>query len=648
LSLVRINNGSLAYGYTPLLHNADFSIEPGERVCIVGRNGAGKSTLLKVLSGDVLLDDGEFNIAGSVKVSRLQQDPPKAEQGTVYAYIAAGLAEVGEALERYHQLSHDVAHASPEQMERMLDEMQRLQETLDHFNGWQLDSRINQNCELLGLDPDKALTELSGGWQRKVALARALVSEPDLLLLDEPTNHLDIDTIEWLEQFLLSYQGAIVFISHDRGFIARMATRIVDLDRGVVTSWPGNYQAYLDGKQEWLRVEAEQNAHFDKRLAEEEVWIRQGVKARRTRNEGRVRALKALRVERSERLNRQGNAKMAVSDTERSGKLVFDVQAINYNLPDKNLVKNFSTSVMRGDRIALIGPNGCGKSTLIKLLIERLQPQSGEIKVGTKLEVAYFDQYREALDPEKTVEENVGEGKQTVTINGKDRHILSYLQDFLFSPMRARTPVKALSGGEKNRLLLARLLLRPANLIILDEPTNDLDIETLELLESLLTDFEGTLLIVSHDRAFIDNTVTSSWWFAGNGHWSEYVGGYQDAVNQGAKFYSEEPAKQKLVQPASEQVKVTENVAPQPMAGVKSVTKAAKKLSYKLQQELDSLPAKMEQLEQDIETLQQQISAPEFYSQDQQTVNAKLSVLAEKEQQLEVYFERWEELESLK
>ncbi|GGB64340.1 ABC transporter ATP-binding protein [Shewanella inventionis] len=638
MSLVRINNGSLAYGYTPLLQNADFTIEPGERVCIVGRNGAGKSSLMKVLSGDVLLDDGEFNIANDVNVSRLQQDPPKAETGSVYAYIAAALKDIGEALEKYHQLSHDVAEANPDDMERMLNEMQRIQEVLDHNNGWQLDSRIIQNCQLLGLDPDKPLSELSGGWQRKVALARALVVDPDLLLLDEPTNHLDIDTIEWLEQFLLSFKGAIVFVSHDRGFIQRMATRIVDLDRGVVTSWPGSYQAYLDGKQEWLRVEAEKNAHFDKKLAEEETWIRQGVKARRTRNEGRVRALKALRVERSERLNRQGNAKMAVSDTERSGKLVFDVKDVNYNLPDKNLVKNFSTTVMRGDRIALIGPNGCGKSTLIKLLIEKLQPQSGEIKVGTKLEIAYFDQYREALDPEKTVEENVGEGKSTVTINGQDRHILSYLQDFLFSPMRARTPVKALSGGEKNRLLLARLLLRPANLIILDEPTNDLDIETLELLESLLTDFEGTLLIVSHDRAFIDNTVTSSWWFAGNGHWSEYVGGYQDAISQGAKFYSEEPVATTVVQ-------TTPVVETKP---VKAPEKPAKKLSYKLQKELEALPSQMELLEQEIETLQQTVSSADFYSQPADTVNKALQTLAEKEQNLELCFQRWEELESLK
>lgn len=639
MSLVRINSGSLAYGYTPLLQKADFTIEPGERVCIVGRNGAGKSSLMKVLSGDVVLDDGEFNIATDVKVSRLQQDPPKAEKGSVYSYISAGLQEVGEKLERYHQLSHDVATATPEQMERMLKQMERLQEDIDHLNGWQLDNRINQNCALLGLDPDGALSELSGGWQRKVALARALVSDPDLLLLDEPTNHLDIDTIEWLEQFLLSYKGAIVFVSHDRGFIQRMATRIVDLDRGVVTSWPGNYQTYLDGKAEWLRVEAEQNAHFDKKLAEEEAWIRQGVKARRTRNEGRVRALKALRVERMARLNRQGGAKMAVADTDRSGKLVFDIENLNYNLPDKNLVKNFTTSVMRGDRIALIGPNGCGKSTLVKLLIGQLEAQSGSVKVGTKLEIAYFDQYREALDPEKTVEENVGEGKKTITINGQDRHILSYLQDFLFSPMRARTPVKALSGGEKNRLLLARLLLKPANLIILDEPTNDLDIETLELLESLLTEYPGTLLIVSHDRAFIDNTVTSSWWFTGNGGWAEYVGGYQDAVSQGAKFYSEEPQETKSVQPVEVEVKE-----------VKTPVKAKveKKLSYKLQRELEALPATMEQLEQEVEALQEKISAPEFYAQDQEKISLQLELLANKEQELEVCFERWEELESLK
>lgn len=648
MSLVRINKGSLAYGYIPLLQEADFTIEAGERVCIVGRNGAGKSSLLKVLSGDALLDDGEFNIANDVKVSRLQQDPPKQEQGTVYAYIAGGLQKVGEALEQYHKLSAALAHASSDEMERMLKQMERLQGDLDHLGGWQLDTRINGHCKRLGLDPDTPLSELSGGWQRKVALARALVSEPDLLLLDEPTNHLDIDTIEWLEQYLLAYKGAIVFISHDRGFISRMATRIVDLDRGVVTSWPGNYQTYLEGKAEWLRVEAEHNAAFDKKLAEEEAWIRQGIKARRTRNEGRVRALKALRVERKERINRQGNVAMAVSESERSGKLVFEVTDLNYNLPDLHLVKNFNTTVMRGDRIAIIGPNGCGKSTLIKLLLAQLQPQSGNVRCGTKLEVAYFDQYREALDQDKTVEENVGEGKQTVTVNGRDRHILSYLQDFLFSPARARTPVKALSGGEKNRLLLARLLLRPANLIILDEPTNDLDIETLELLESMLAEYEGTLVIVSHDRAFIDNTVTSSWWYAGNGRWNEFVGGYQDAVEQGARFYREPTADSSSGEPAAKS-QVENEQAAQPQAEKKpAAVKPTKKLSYKLQRELDALPAQMEALEQEIEALQETVNDPDFYTRPSDEVNAQLTALADKEALLEQQFERWEELESMK
>ncbi|MCL1076879.1 ABC transporter ATP-binding protein [Parashewanella spongiae] len=644
MSLVRINNGALAFGHTPLLKDADFTIEPGERVCIVGRNGAGKSSLMKVLAGDIILDDGEFNIATDVKVSRLQQDPPKSESGSIYSYIAAGVAEIGDLLQAYHDLSHQLETADADSMEKMLNKMQRIQEKLDHNNGWQLDSRINQICQLLSLDSEKQLSELSGGWQRKVALARALVSEPDLLLLDEPTNHLDIDTIEWLEQFLMSYKGAIVFVSHDRGFIQRMATRIVDLDRGVITNWPGSYQAYLDGKAEWLRVEEEQNALFDKRLADEETWIRQGVKARRTRNEGRVRALKSLRKERMERINRQGNVSMSVGDSERSGKLIFEVEKVNYDIPEKRLVNNFTTRVMRGDRIALIGPNGCGKSTLIKLLLEQLEPQSGEIKVGTKLQVAYFDQYREALDPEKTVEENVGEGKSTVTINGKDRHILSYLQDFLFSPLRARTPVKALSGGEKNRLLLARLLLRPANLIVLDEPTNDLDIETLELLESLLADFGGTLLIVSHDRAFIDNTVTSSWWFEGNGRWQEYVGGYQDAVSQGAKIYSEEPEEKIAVQSKAEPKRAdVSQVKEEP-----SKLKSAKKMSYKLRDELEKLPAKMEKLESEVEELQKTIAHADFYNQEQNKVNEVLQALADKEQQLETYFERWEELESLK
>ncbi|WP_163938474.1 ABC transporter ATP-binding protein [Paraferrimonas sp. SM1919] len=631
MSLCRINNGSLAFGHTPLLKNVDFSIEAKERVCIVGRNGAGKSSLMKVIDGQIQLDDGVLNIDSGITVSRLQQDPPQSEQSSVYQYIAAGLENIGQLLSDYQSLSLSIGTNSSEQQ---LNKLTRLQEQIETLDGWSIDSRIQAICKRLKLDPDALLTELSGGWLRKVALAKALVSEPDVLLLDEPTNHLDIDTIEWLEQFLQNFAGAIIFISHDRGFIERIANRIVDLDRGVMTNWPGNYQSYLEGKAEWLRVEEEQNALFDKRLAEEEVWIRQGIKARRTRNEGRVRALKALRQERKERVNRQGQAKMAVNESSRSGKLVFDVTDLNFDFEGQIIVNHFSTSVMRGERIALIGPNGCGKSTLIKLLLEQLQPSSGKIKTGTNIEVAYFDQYRETLDPEKTVQDNVGEGKQQITINGKDRHILSYLQDFLFSPERARTPVKALSGGEKNRLLLARLFLRPANLIILDEPTNDLDIETLELLESLLAEFPGTLLLVSHDRAFIDNTVTSSWWYAGDGNWHEYVGGYQDAVSQGAKFYKTELNETKQVETSSP-VK-TEQAKPK-----------AKKLSYKLQRELEALPEQMEQLEEQIESLQALIGEADFFEHDQQYVNDTLAKLSDSEAQLETLFTRWEELEEL-
>ncbi|GLS84610.1 ATP-binding cassette ATPase Uup [Paraferrimonas haliotis] len=637
MSLIRINQGNLAFGHTPLLKDADVAIEAGERVCIVGRNGAGKSSLLKVLDGSIELDDGELNISSDVNLARLQQDPPQSSDISVYQYIAQGLAVVGNQLTEYQTLSADPTLANdPTKLKRLTT----LQESIDRLDGWQFDARIHSMCQRLSLDAQQTLSQLSGGWLRKVALAKTLVSEPDVLMLDEPTNHLDIDTIEWLEQLLLNFKGAIVFISHDRGFIDRLATRIIDLDRGVATSWPGSYQAYLEGKQKWLQVEADQNALFDKRLAEEETWIRQGIKARRTRNEGRVRALKAMREQRSERLKKQGNAKLAVNDANRSGKLVFEVKELSFVYEDDYLVKNFSTSVMRGDRIALIGPNGCGKSTLIKLLMEQLQPESGSVRQGTNIELAYFDQYRQQLDVEKTVQDNVGEGKQQVMVNGRERHILSYLQDFLFSPERARTPVKALSGGEKNRLLLARLLLKPANLIILDEPTNDLDIETLELLEAMLVDYPGTLLIVSHDRAFMDNTVTSSWWFEGNGRWQEYVGGYEDAVSQGAKFYK---AEQDSAAPAKSEVEKSPK-----SSKVESSNKRPKKLSYKLQRELEQLPEQMENLEVDIEELQKNIASPEFFEQEQQIVNDKLAQLADKEQQLESLFERWEELEQLK
>ncbi|WP_298440075.1 ABC transporter ATP-binding protein [uncultured Ferrimonas sp.] len=633
MSLIRLNKAQLAFGHIPLLDNADFVLEPNERVCLVGRNGAGKSSLMKVLAGLQLLDDGSLGVNPNTHIAYLPQDPPRAESGTIFHYVALGLAEVGRVIEAYEAASKLVEQ---DPSEANLTKMGHAQEAMDLHNGWQFESRIEETLSHLELNGDQPMAELSGGWQRRAALARALVQAPQVLLLDEPTNHLDIDAIEWLETLLKGFDGSIIFISHDRGFIRNMATRIVDLDRGQILSFPGNYQAYLDGKEEALRVEEAQAALFDKKLAKEETWIRQGVKARRTRNEGRVRALKQLRNTRSARINRLGNANMSMNQAEKSGKLVFDVEGMSFRYEHQTIAKNFTTSVMRGERIAMIGPNGCGKSTLIKLLLDKIQPQEGTIKQGTKLEVAYFDQHRLALDPAKTVQDNVADGKATVTVHGKDRHVLSYLQDFLFAPARARSPVSSLSGGEKNRLLLARLFLKPANLLVMDEPTNDLDVETLELLEAKLAEFDGTLLVVSHDREFIDNTVTSTWWYGQDGQWSEYIGGYHDAVNLGAQFYrpSEEV----------EQATVSEPEKPEKSASVNK----PKKLSYKLQRELDGMPAQLEALEAEIEALQELTADPTFFASDPEVVNDKLKLLADKEQELERDLERWEELEALR
>ncbi len=529
MALLTIHNAQLAFGDHPLLDRAEFALQENERVCLVGRNGAGKSTLMKVLAGDILLDDGKIQITQDVVVSRLEQDPPRNQEGTVYEYVSGGLAEIGEQLKIYHDLLDLVAQ---DPSEKNINRLAKTQEQLDHSNAWRFDDRVKNVLSALKLSPDTLLRDLSGGWQRKAALARALVCDPDVLLLDEPTNHLDVTTIEWLENFLKDFKGSIIFISHDRAFIKSMATRIVDLDRGQLSSFPGDYDNYLLEKEEMLRVEDMQNAEFDKKLAQEEVWIRQGIKARRTRNEGRVRALKKLREERRDRREVQGKVNLNIDDASRSGKIVFEAENVSFAYDGKQIVDNFSFNIMRGDRIALIGPNGCGKSTVLKLLLGQLEAQSGRLHCGTKLEVAYFDQYREILDPEKTVIDNLADGKQEVMVGGRQRHALSYLQDFLFAPKRARTPVKALSGGEKNRLLLARILLKPNNLLILDEPTNDLDIETLELLEEMLANYQGTLLLVSHDREFVDNTVTTSWIFEGNGVIEEFVGGYHDAKQQ--------------------------------------------------------------------------------------------------------------------
>ncbi|KFK54690.1 ABC transporter ATP-binding protein [Vibrio vulnificus] len=635
MALLTIHNGQLAFGDNPLLDKADFVLQEHERVCLVGRNGAGKSTLMKVLAGEVILDDGKLQITQDVVVSRLEQDPPRNEPGTVYDYVASGLAEVGEQLKIYHDLLDLVAQ---EPTEKNINRLARVQEQLDHANAWRFEDRVKHVLAALKLDAETKLTDLSGGWQRKAALAKALVCDPDVLLLDEPTNHLDVTTIEWLETFLKDFRGSIIFISHDRAFIKAMATRIVDLDRGKLASFPGDYDNYLIEKEEMLRVEEMQNAEFDKKLAQEEVWIRQGIKARRTRNEGRVRALKKLREERQSRVDVQGKAKIQIDDAARSGKIVFEAEKLQFSFDGKKIVDDFSFNIMRGDRIALIGPNGCGKSTVLKLLLDQLKPESGRLHCGTKLEVAYFDQYREILDPEKTVIDNLADGKQEVTVGGRERHALSYLQDFLFSPKRARTPVKALSGGEKNRLLLARIFLKPNNLLILDEPTNDLDIETLELLEELLANYQGTLLLVSHDRQFVDNTVMTSWIFEGEGKIEEFVGGYHDAQQQRKQANEAREVMEKSA-PKAKVVEETPKTAP--------AKNTSKKLSYKLQRELEALPAKLEQLEADIEALQEQVNSAEFFAQPVETTQPVLEQLAALEQELEIAFERWEELEAM-
>ncbi|AHN26682.1 ABC transporter ATP-binding protein uup [Gilliamella apicola] len=638
MSLINLTNAYLSFSDAPLLDHIDMSIEVNERVCLVGRNGAGKSTLLKVLNKEVPLDDGQIVYENNVVVSRLQQDPPRDVQGNVFDFVAEGLQEQAQLLKDYHELSHRVEQ---EPSESNLAKLAKMQEQLDHQNGWQLENRIRNVISSLSLDSEAQLSSLSGGWLRKAALAKALVCQPTVLLLDEPTNHLDIETIKWLEEFLKGFNGSIVFISHDRSFIRQMATRIIDLDRGKIASWSGNYDNYLLGKEEALRVEELQNAEFDKKLAQEEVWIRQGIKARRTRNEGRVRALKAMRQEYSERRQVMGSAKMQIEEALRSGKIVFELENVTYQVDDKLLVNDFSVQVLRGDKIALIGPNGIGKTTLLKLMLGNLKPTSGRVHCGTKLEVAYFDQYRLELDPEKTVMDNLAEGKQEVMVNGRSRHVLGYLQDFLFPPKRARTPVRALSGGERNRLLLAKLFLKPSNLLVLDEPTNDLDIETLELLEELVNDYQGTVLLVSHDRQFVDNVVTQCWFFEEKGHIGIYAGGYADALQQQQQA---QPVKVSTVNSSQQPKKESNTVNNQ---NKESAVKKKVKLSYNEQRELAQLPSKIEQLEIAIADLQAQIGQSDFFNQPHDITGPILQSLSDKEAELEAVFERWEQLEAL-
>jgi len=627
MAYITLRDVQLAFGGPSLLDGANFNLERGERVCLIGRNGEGKSTLLKLIEGSLLPDRGEVSIQNGITISMLAQDVPM-DSGKVADIVADGAGEAATVLRAYHEASDACVLGDMEACDRMGN----LQHKLDQVDGWALETKVNSILSKMGLDPDADLADLSGGRKRRVLLARALLTQPDVLLLDEPTNHLDVESIEWLEKFLLDQNNlTLLFISHDRSFVDSIATRIVELDRGTLRSYEGNYTRYLDLKAQQMEAEEKQNALFDKRLAEEEVWIRQGIKARRTRNEGRVRALKDLREESKARRSQQGKVSMATQDANRSGKLVFDIEhlsvAFGYQEP---IIKDFSALVLRGDRIGLVGDNGVGKTTLIKAILGELE-HGGTVKTGTQLEVAYFDQLRNALDLEKSVKDNISEGSDFVDVNGGRRHIYSYLQDFLFSPERARTPVKALSGGERNRILLAKLLLKPSNLIVMDEPTNDLDMVTLELLEEMLGGYTGTLLLISHDRAFMDNVVTSTWVFDGKGNIDEYIGGYQD--------YLEQRPDQTAVGLKSDAKKA---VAKAEAAAPKKV-----KLSYKDQRALEQLPAEIEALEKEQAELNEQLADGSLFVKDADAAAQVSQRLAEIDELLLEKLERWDELENL-
>jgi ATP-binding cassette subfamily F protein uup len=633
VELLRFQQASLAFGTHPILDKVDFSLFAGERVCLVGRNGAGKSSFLKILTGHQNLDDGQVVRQNNLIISRLEQDPPARVDIKVADFIREGAGDLAEKLQRFYHLADHFSDATEAEQR----EFGTLQAELDTRHGWQLESRIEELCLQFEMDPNTTLASLSGGWLRKAALAKALVSQPTVLLLDEPTNHLDVAAIQWLEQFFMNFKGAIIFISHDRAFIRALASRIIDLDRGELTSHPGNYAEYLERKQKLLEVEQQHNALFDKKLAEEEVWIRQGIKARRTRNEGRVRALKELRNERAARVEQMGKVEFAIEQSQKSGKLVFETKDVNVSFKGETVLKDINILVMRGDRIALVGPNGVGKSTLIKTLLGEYNADSGEIKRGTNLEVAYFDQHRIQLDLNATVQDNVADGKQEIIQNGQTRHVLSYLQDFLFAPARARTPVRALSGGEKNRLLLARLFAKPSNLLILDEPTNDLDVETLELLEDILQQYQGTVLLVSHDREFVNNTVTSSLYFAGQGKVVDIAGDYEDVV----AYQKRQQNNVKAVETVQKSVKPVEEKP------VELSSTSSKKLSYKEKRELELLPALIETLDAELSALQQQVNDPDFFRQNADYTQKALNQLHDAESKLAHAYERWEQLEAL-
>lgn len=627
MALLSLKQLSVSYGGPNLLDKVDFQLDKGERVCLVGRNGAGKSTLMKVIAGEITPDSGEMVGLQELKIARLEQEVPAGTGGSVFDVVAAGLGEVAPLLVEYHHIVQQLQHDSSEQI---LNKLEKAQHKLEAVDGWSLEQQVETVISRLSLNADVEFAGLSGGMKRRVLLAQALVRQPDILLLDEPTNHLDISSITWLEAFLKSYGGTLLFITHDRSFLQALATRIVQLDRGQLVSFPGDYQSFLQKREALLAAEAEQNALFDKKLAQEEVWIRQGIKARRTRNEGRVRALEKLRRERGQRREVLGNVSMQIQEGDRSGKLVVEVENISQEFDGRQLFKDFSALIQRGDRIGIIGPNGCGKSTLLSILLGRAEPQSGTVRLGTNLQVAYFDQLRSQLDEEASVVDNVGQGRDFVEVNGSRKHIIGYLQDFLFTPERARTPVKVLSGGERNRLLLAKLFTQPANLLVLDEPTNDLDAETLELLEDLLLGFTGTMLLVSHDRSFLNNVVTSCIVFDDDQQVREYVGGYDDWLAQ-----RQQPAKQD--KPATKL---------EPASTAKQAKKKST-LTYQQQLDLKALPLEIEKLEQQIAALTEKMAAADFYQQDATKIKQTQTQMADLEKSLEDAFEKWEKLEAL-
>lgn len=631
MALIRLDNASLAYGDHALLDEMSLAVQANERLAIVGRNGMGKSTLMRVLSGTENLDSGVYNVGNDVVVTYLPQALPPADETTVFDYLAQGLSDIGKLLAEYDHLAANAMD------EKSLQKLERIQEAIEINDGWALQQRIQAAITDLQLQADTKMQALSGGWRKRVAIARALLNSPDVLLLDEPTNHLDIPAMQWLQKQLANLSCSLLLISHDRRFLDEVVDGILWLDRGKLHRFDMDYADFLQAKEEHLAIEQQQQALFDKRLAEEEVWIRQGIKARRTRNEGRVRALKALRKERAARVNVKGNVKMTLDDRQASGKRIAELENVSFAYQGKTIINNANVLVQRGDRVGLIGRNGAGKSTLIKLILGQLTPDEGKITLGTNQQVAYFDQTRAQLDDDATVADSVGGGRDSIEINGKTKHVMSYLADFLFTAQRARSPVSTLSGGEKNRLLLAKLFSQPANILILDEPTNDLDIETLELLEELLDAFKGTVIIASHDRQFVDNIVTSTLFVDDTGHVHEHVGGFDDLQRQ----YGELWAQVSFVEKEEPVAKTEPQVVEQKTAQKPS----AKKLSYKLQRELDELPQKIEDLENQIAALENVMSEPDFYQQDHQDVAKATQDLSDLQAQLEHCYERWQELD---